>query len=52
MPPSQKELVSDGCKTDLPLATAEPISDVVSVSVVMYLRRGKTCCTLAAGRDK
>lgn len=39
--PCQMELVPDGCKTDLPLARAEPISDTGSVSGITYLRRGK-----------
>lgn len=32
--------VSDGAKTDLPLAKAEPVSDAGSASGMTYLRRG------------
>jgi len=44
------ETMPAGSKMDPPLAKAKPISDDGSSSVITYLRRGKNCCTTAAGR--
>jgi len=41
-----------GSKMDPPLAKAEPISDGGSASGITYLRRGKGCCTTAAGIEE
>lgn len=50
--PRLTESVSDGTKTDLLLAKAETISDVGSISVIIYFKKHKKCCTTAAGRDE
>lgn len=52
LPPGQTELVSAGSKTDLPMAKAEPITDVGGVSVLTYLRRCKNHCAIAASREE
>ncbi|KAK4807043.1 hypothetical protein QYF61_018384 [Mycteria americana] len=50
LPPCPIEPVPAGSKMDPPLAKAEPTSDSGSASVIIYLRRGKNCCTTAAER--
>ena len=52
LPPCQAEPVPASSKTDLPLAKAEPVSDVGSAFVITYLRKGKNCCATAAGREE
>ena len=52
LPPCLIESMPACSKMDLLLARAEPISNVGRASVRMYLRRGKSYCTTAAGREK
>ena len=52
LPPCPIEPMPADSKSDLPLAKAEPISDGGSASVITYLRREKTCCATAAGREQ
>ena len=52
LPPCLTEPRPPGSKRDLPLVKAEPISDVSSTSVTRYLRKGKNCCAIAAGRKE
>jgi len=35
-----------------PSGQAEPVNDGGGASVTTYLRRGKNCCTNAAGREE
>jgi len=44
--------MSDGSKTDLLLAEAEPISDGGSTSGITDLRREKNCCRTADRREE
>jgi len=46
LPPCLTEEVSAGSKVDSLLAKAEPISNVVTVSVTTYLRRGNNTAQL------
>jgi len=41
-----------GSKTDLSLAKAEPTSNCGSASGIIYFRRGKNCCAIAAGKEE
>jgi len=52
LPSCPVEPVPDGSKTDPLLAKAKPVSEGGSTSVITYLRRGKTCCETAAGREE
>lgn len=51
-PQCQTEPVPDIFKVDTTLAKAEPISDSGSISVIMYLRKGKSCCATTAEREE
>ena len=52
LPPCWTEPVPAGSKMDPPLAKAEPISNIGSISVITYLRKGKNCCTTAAEKQE
>jgi len=52
IPPWLTEPVPADVKMDPPLTKAEPISDGGSTSVIIYLRRGKNYCALAAIREE
>ena len=51
LPPCQTEPVPAGSKTAPPLPKAESISDVGSVSVTTYLRKGKIRCAAAVRKE-
>jgi len=52
LPPCLIELMPAGFKTDPLLATAKPISNCCSASVITCLRRGKSCCGTAIKRKE
>ena len=52
LPPYLTEPMTAVSKIDLPLAEAEPISNIGSTFVTPYLRRGKNRCATAAGREE
>jgi len=41
-----------GCKTDLLLPKAKPVSDSGSTSMITYLIRGKNCGEIAVKREE
>ena len=51
LPPHWTDPVPASSRMDAPLAKVEAISNVGSASVITYFRKGKKCCTAAAGRE-
>lgn len=52
LPPCQTEPVLASSRMNSPLARAEPINNIGSAYVLMYLRRGKNDFTIAPGESE